>query len=155
MPRRWIQHPPRRAQRPAAVRGDTAGAVRALTEAAQLLPAGGFCGDHVPVWHDLARAQQQAGYAAEAVRTLRRVVSASSERACWPISYVRSFFLLCQIEAVAGRTDEAARAYGQFLDFWGKADFAALERQQSHTFLDARASPGAGAARPGEPQGGR
>ena len=47
----------------ALARGDATGAVPSLSEAASLLPARGFCGDHVPIWYSLARAQLAAGRA--------------------------------------------------------------------------------------------
>ena len=77
----------------ALARGDAKGALRSFSEAARLLSARGFSGDHVPTWYALARAQIAAGRPADAEPWLEKITTASSERLCWPIAYARSFSL--------------------------------------------------------------
>ena len=125
----------------ALARGDAKGALRSFSEAARLLSARGFSGDHVPTWYALARAQIAAGRPADAEPWLEKITTASSERLCWPIAYARSFSLLGRARAAAGRDDEAAVAYEQFLDLWGGGDMAAPEREEAQRFLEKRNPP--------------
>jgi tetratricopeptide (TPR) repeat protein len=53
-------------------RGDAPRAVSSLSEAARLLPPGGFCGDHVPTWYASARAHLAAVTLDERTRGSRR-----------------------------------------------------------------------------------
>ncbi len=120
------------------LRGDASGALSSLSKAAELLPARGFCGDHVLVWYALARANLAAGRTEQAKTWLQRIAGASHERLCWPIPYARSLALLGRMGAAAGRQDEAAEAYGRFLRLWGDADLANAEREEARRFLLAR-----------------
>ncbi len=121
------------------LRGDVSGALSSLSEAARLLPARGFCGDHVPVWYALSRANLAAGRPGQAEVWLRRITGASYERLCWPIPYARSYSLLGRIRAAAGRHDEAAEAFERFLQLWGEGDLATAERDEARRFLLAQA----------------
>jgi len=46
--------------------------------------------------------------------------------------------LLGRIRAAAGRHDEAAEAFEQFLQLWGEGDLATAERDEARRFLLAR-----------------
>jgi predicted Zn-dependent protease len=124
----------------ALMRGDTSAALRSLSEAERLLPARGFCGDHVPVWYALARAHLAANDPQQAEVWLQRIAGASDERLCWPIPYVRSFSLLGRIAAANHRNDRAGQSFKQFLALWGNGDLAATETSQAREFLDAEQS---------------
>ena len=124
----------------ALMRGDTSAALRSLSEAERLLPARGFCGDHVPVWYALARAHLAANDPQQAEVWLQRIAGATDERLCWPIPYARSFSLLGRIAAANHRNDRAAESFKQFLDLWGEGDLAARETSQAREFLDAERS---------------
>jgi tetratricopeptide (TPR) repeat protein len=117
------------------LRGDAGAALSSLAEAASLLPARGFCGDHVPIWYALARANLAAGRPEQAVTWLQRIAGASHERLCWPIPYARSLALLGRIGSAAGRQDEAAEAYARFLRLWGDGDLADAEQEGARRFL--------------------
>jgi tetratricopeptide (TPR) repeat protein len=118
-------------------RGDATGALASLSEAAELLPARGFCGDQVPTWFALGKANLAAGRADQARAWLERVARASNERLCWPIPYARSHLLLGRIGAATGKTDAAVPAYRRFLRLWGEADFASAERDEARRYLAA------------------
>lgn len=120
------------------LRGDVSGALSSLSEAAKLLPARGFCGDHVPVWYALSRANLAAGRPGQAEVWLQRITGASYERLCWPIPYARSYSLLGRIRAAAARHDEAAEAFERFLQLWGEGDLATAGRDEARRFLLAR-----------------
>lgn len=124
------------------LRGDSGGAVSALSEAAALLPARAFCGEHVPIWYALARAHMASGNVGEAAAWLERVTGASYERLCWPVEYAQSFGLLGRLRAEEGRKDDAAADYRRFLDLWGDADIALSERDEARRFLQAREQSG-------------
>jgi tetratricopeptide (TPR) repeat protein len=121
----------------AILRGDAMSAVASLSKAVELLPARGFCGDHLPLWYALGRAHLAARADDLARPWLEGITTASYERLCWPIPYVRSHFLLGRIHASSGRPDQAADAYRRFLDLWGEADNAAAERLAAQRFLAA------------------
>jgi tetratricopeptide (TPR) repeat protein len=120
----------------ALMRGDTSAALRSLSQAESLLPARGFCGDHVPVWYALAQANLAAKDSRQAGVWLQRIVGAGYERLCWPIPYARSFSLLGRIAAADNHNDKAARSFEQFLALWGDGDLAATETRQAREFLD-------------------
>jgi tetratricopeptide (TPR) repeat protein len=120
-------------------RGDATRAVSSFNEAARLLPARGFCNDHVPVWYGLARANLAAGAPEQAETWLQRITTSSYERLCWPLPYARSFALLGRIHAAAGREDDAEAAFERFLQLWGKADLAHAEQSEARRLVHARA----------------
>ena len=125
----------------ALMHGDTSAAPsRSLSEAERLLPARGFCGDHVPVWYALARAHLAADDSQQAEVWLQRIAGASDERLCWPIPYARSLSLRGRIAAANHRNDQAGQSFEQFLALWGDGDLAATETSQARGFLDAERS---------------
>jgi tetratricopeptide (TPR) repeat protein len=65
------------------LRGDARGGLSSLVQAAELLPPRGFCGDHVPIWHALARANLMAGKTEQATTWLQRIARCP-RRLCGP-----------------------------------------------------------------------
>ena len=92
----------------ALLRADAPAAIRSFSQAERLLPARGFCGDHVPIWYGLARAHLAANDGPHAQAWLERVAGASNERLCWPIPYARALAQLGRLQAAEGRDDQAA-----------------------------------------------
>jgi tetratricopeptide (TPR) repeat protein/TolB-like protein/predicted Ser/Thr protein kinase len=107
--------------------GDSATAIRELTEASQALPAHGPVGGppspHVDLWLALAQAYARAGNDAEAARWLEHL-QASYDRAFAVDGWGRSFFLLGQIYERQGDTARARAQYAKFLELWGDGDLA-------------------------------
>jgi tetratricopeptide (TPR) repeat protein len=124
----------------ALMRGDASAAIRSLSEAERLLPARGFCGDHVPVWYALARAHLAANDPQRAEAWLQRIAGASDERLCCPIPYARSLSLLGGIAAASHHNDRAEESFENFLSLWGDGDIAATETSRARAFVEAERS---------------
>ncbi len=138
---RWRGHPNRVEERQLAhlegllalARGETDAAALALDRAQSLLPPRGVefhwhvYPQHVPIWYALGRAELAAGRDDEARQWLERVVASGSEHLEQPVPYVRSFFLLGQIQQRQGDEAAARRSFERFATFWRDGD---LDREQ-------------------------
>jgi tetratricopeptide (TPR) repeat protein len=76
---------------------------------------------HVRVWFDLGRAYLAARDDAGAAATFEKIVT-RSERALYPIEYVRSLYFLGQIAERRGDADKARQYYQRFIEHWGSGD---------------------------------
>ena len=116
----------------ALARGDGAGALRALAQAAALGPTKTIAVDPGPVElnYALARAALATGDDAQARRALGQVVEAGPARVLAPLSFVRSLALLAALEEKAGRDAMARRLYERYLGYWkaGQIDRAEVTR---------------------------
>jgi len=77
--------------------------------------------------HPLYRETQARSYIAlkqwpEAEETLLRIIQLTDARLDIPIVYVRAHYKLGSVYERQGRTQDAARMYNTFLDFWEKSD---------------------------------
>jgi serine/threonine protein kinase/tetratricopeptide (TPR) repeat protein len=116
----------------ALARSDATLAISELERAQDLLPPRGFwrpfgAPEHAPIWFSLASAYLLAGRDEEAASYFRRVLESTTERANWPIPYVRSLYFLGKIEEKRGNTEKARAHYGRFLEFWNDGD---LDRER-------------------------
>jgi tetratricopeptide (TPR) repeat protein len=108
--------------------GETAAAVAELEAAKALLPAETALGDDgIQVRHDLARAYLADGQPSKAKQELGEIVEAASAPAVSPVEFVRSLYLLGEIEESQGNNQQARQTYQRFLDYWADGD---LDRDQ-------------------------
>jgi len=124
--------------------GDHALAVDAFTRVARgLRPRGTvtFPADQVPIWFEVAVAQQAAGRDAEAARWLERITGAGHERVFGMLPYVRAHFLLAELYEKRGDTTRANPLYARFLDYWRDGD---IDRERVAIARQKLASSGAG-----------
>lgn len=117
----------------ALARGNPAGAVKALEQAASLLPPRGVeihyhvQPDHVPIWFDLGQAELAAGHRDRALPWFEKVAASGAEHIEFPVAWVRSFYFLGKLHQERGETAEAGRSFARFLGFWRDGD---LDRQR-------------------------
>jgi len=91
-----------------------------LTRAAALLPDATI-ESKVPsarIHYTLGRVALEEGEPGPARQAFARVVNGGVERLWEPVVYVRSLGELARLEDEAGRSDEARRLYGRYLDHW-------------------------------------
>jgi tetratricopeptide (TPR) repeat protein len=106
-------------------RGDAATAAAEHARAAAMLPVHGPPlgppSSHGDLWFEAAQALINAGREGDAARLLERLQS-GYERAFALDAYVRSLYLLAQIEERRGNDARARDLYTRFLDWWGDGD---------------------------------
>jgi hypothetical protein len=114
------------------LRGDSRGAVAALSEAATLLPARGFCGEHVPIWCGLARAHMASGIVGGGSGLVRAAGG------------VRPELRLARATPCGGGPPRrrGLRANERILHLWGNAAIAPREQDKARRFLLAREQSG-------------
>ena len=120
----------------ALLRSDAPAAIRSFSQAERLLSARGFCGDHVPIWYGLARAQLLAADAQRAEPWFARIAGASFERLCWPIPYAGALAQLARLQADDHRDEAAAQNFHRFLALWGDGDLATNDIRAAKAYLD-------------------
>jgi tetratricopeptide (TPR) repeat protein/TolB-like protein len=105
-------------------RHETARAVAELKAAEAILTPGLGAppSPHAGVWFALGTAELAAGDRAAAAAHFQRVVDGGRFRIAWPIEFVRSLYLLGQINEQTGDRAKAIAYYRRFLGYWGEGE---------------------------------
>jgi tetratricopeptide (TPR) repeat protein/TolB-like protein/predicted Ser/Thr protein kinase len=108
---------------------DTARAIAELKAAQAVLTPGfgvtpeGFGAlPHANVWFALGSAELAAGNRSDAAAHFQRIVDGGRARVGSPLEFVRSLYLLGQINEQTGDRARASAYYRRFLQYWGEGD---------------------------------
>jgi serine/threonine protein kinase/tetratricopeptide (TPR) repeat protein len=103
---------------------DTARAIAELRAAQAVLTPGLGPGalPHMGVWFALGSAEFAAGNRGDAAAHFQRIVDAGRGRVGSPVQFVRSLYLLGQINEQTGDRARATGYYRRFVDYWGEGD---------------------------------
>jgi tetratricopeptide (TPR) repeat protein len=101
-------------------RGDAVGALEELKAAEALLHEG--AGASVELWYELGSAYMAAGNQQEAAAQFERIARSGTQRGLAALRYVRSLYVLGQINEKLGHPEKARDYYRRFASFWKAAD---------------------------------
>ena len=101
-------------------------AVAALERASLSLPprsaVPGGSSHHTPIRFRLGEAYTAARRPQDAARAYQQIIDSQYERWAWPVEYVRSFYLLGQVQEQLGNRTAARDAYARFVKYWKDGD---------------------------------